>query len=95
MNNVMSVVFSKDRPLQLDGTLRTFDRHCRDARLFSPCVFYTASTSRSRSLYRQVMREHPDVRFVEEGDFSRDLLRLVQWHEYILFAVDDTPRLLS
>jgi glycosyltransferase involved in cell wall biosynthesis len=90
MNNVLSVVFSKDRPLQLDGTLRSYDRHCHDARLFSPCVFYTASTSQSRSLYRQVMREHPDVRFVEEGDFRHDLLRLVQWHEYILFAVDDT-----
>lgn len=90
MNDVLCLVFSKNRPLQLDGTLRSYGRHCRDAARFRTCVLYRASTSRSRSLYRQVMREHPDVRFVEEGDFRHDLLRLVQRHEYILFAVDDT-----
>ena len=90
MKDILPLVFSKDRPLQLDGTLRSFSRHCRDGGAFPPRVLYTASTSRSRSLYRQVMRENPEVHFVEEANFRRDLLLLVQRHEFILFVVDDS-----
>jgi glycosyltransferase involved in cell wall biosynthesis len=90
MPDVLILVFSKDRPLQLDGTLTSLRRHCRDAGAFTPRVLYTTSTSRARSLYCQVMREHPDVHFVREQDFRRDLLLLLQRHEFVLFVVDDS-----
>jgi len=89
MTDLQVLIFSKDRPLQLDGTLRSFARHCRDADKIVTRVLFTASTSRTRSLYRQLMREHPKVQFVEELDFRRDALLLLGLHEFVLFLVDD------
>jgi glycosyltransferase involved in cell wall biosynthesis len=89
LHDLQALIFSKDRPLQLDGTLRSFSRHCRDADGVTVRVLYTASTSRNRSLYRQVMREHPGVHFVEEFDFRRDTMFLLGLHEFVLFLVDD------
>ena len=89
MSDIQVLIFSKDRPLQLDGTLRSFARHCRDAGTIVVRVLYTASTSRNRSLYRELMREHSHVQFVEELDFRRDTLLLLGLHEFVLFLVDD------
>lgn len=89
MHDAQTLIFSKDRPLQLDGTLSSFKRHCRDANGVVVRVLYTASTSRTRALYRQLMREHPDVHFVEESDFRRDTDFLLTLHEFVLFVVDD------
>jgi glycosyltransferase involved in cell wall biosynthesis len=89
LRDAQALIFSKDRPLQLDGTLRSFSRHCRDADGVKVRVLYTASTSRNRSLYLQVMREHPGVHFVEEFDFRRDTILLIGLHEFVLFVVDD------
>lgn len=89
LHDAQALIFSKDRPLQLDGTLRSFSRHCRDADGVTVRVLYTASTSRNRSLYRQVMREHPGIHFVEEFDFRRDTMFLLGLHEFALFVVDD------
>jgi FkbM family methyltransferase len=86
----VSLVVSKDRPLQLDGALRSWKRHCRDAGSTAVNVLYKASTSRLLSLYRRVMQEHPEVDFVQEGDFRRDALRLLRDNDYVMFVVDDT-----
>lgn len=84
------VVFSKDRPLQVDAALTSWKRHCRDAASTEINVIYKASTSRMLSLYRRLMQEHPDVNFIREGDFRRDVLVLARSREYIFYAVDDT-----
>jgi glycosyltransferase involved in cell wall biosynthesis len=84
------VIFSKDRPLQLDATLASFRRHCLDAETAQVAVLYKAVGSRMLSLYRQVAREHPTVDFVREGDFRRDLLLLLRGHDQVGFVVDDT-----
>ena len=86
----VSLVFSKDRPLQLDAALRSWKRHCRDAGSAAVIVLYKASTSKLLSLYQRLAREHPEVNFVQEGDFRRDVLRSVRGQEYVLFVVDDT-----
>jgi tetratricopeptide (TPR) repeat protein len=85
-----ALVFSKDRPLQLDGALRSWKRHCRDAASTKVKVLYKASSSRLSSLYARLKQEHPDVDFVREGDFRRDVLTLLRDENYVLFAVDDT-----
>ena len=89
MPDIQGLIFSKDRPLQLDGTLRSFKRHCHDSDGVRVRVLYTASTSRTRSLYRQLMREHPEIHFVEEFDFRRDTNLLLTLHEFVLLLVDD------
>jgi glycosyltransferase involved in cell wall biosynthesis len=84
------VVFSKDRPLQLEAALSSFRRHCQDAGAVEVKVLYKADISRMSSLYRQAAREHPEVDFVRESDFRRDLRLLLQGHDEIGFLVDDT-----
>ena len=84
------IVFSKDRPLQLDAALRSWKRHCRDAASAAVTVLYKASTSRVLSLYRRLMQEHPGVDFVREQDFRRDLLVLLAQRDYVGFIVDDS-----
>ena len=87
--DIQVFIFSKDRPLQLDGTLQSFKRNCRDVDGVMVRVLYSASTSRNRSLYCQAIREHPLVHFVEEFDFRRDTMLLLGMHEFVLFVVDD------
>ena len=84
------LVFSKDRPLQLDAALRSWMRHCKEAPDGLVKVLYKASSSRMLSLYRQLMREHPGVDFFRERDFRRDLLVLVARRDFVGFVVDDS-----
>ena len=94
MNRVASpvvtvVVFSKDRPLQLDATLRSLDLNCLDVGMARVKVLCKYSLPRFAPGYRDVAFEHPNVSFHREGDFRTDTLMLVSDSEYILFLVDD------
>ncbi len=83
------VVFSKDRPLQLDATLRGFFRFascCEDAEL---SVLWTASTPEMEQAYGTLQQEHPTVHWLREQTFKSDLLRLLEDSLHILFLVDD------
>ena len=86
---ILGLIFSKDRPLQLDATLRSFSLHATGTAGFRMAVLYKASSSRMEALYRQVRREHPGTWFVREHDFRQDLLALLQGHAQVLFLVDD------
>ncbi|MBX7142821.1 MAG: glycosyltransferase [Oligoflexia bacterium] len=85
---LVSVVFSKDRPLQLDGTLRSLLAHVREK---EHCikVLYTTSSPEQTALYAEVMRDFPQVTFVRESSFKRDLLNALDGFAYVLFLVDD------
>jgi glycosyltransferase involved in cell wall biosynthesis len=87
---IVAIVFSKDRPLQLDATLRSLQRHCKDVASMRTQVLFRASTSRLLSYYRRLALEHTEVDFVRETDFRRDLLVLMRGWPFILFVVDDT-----
>ena len=82
------IVFSKDRPLQLDGTLRSFFARCQDADRCQTKVLYRASAE-YQPLYDALIREYPSVGFVAEHDFRSDLLKLLSVSEAVLFVVDD------
>ncbi|HEY3913748.1 MAG TPA: hypothetical protein VGN61_04605, partial [Verrucomicrobiae bacterium] len=84
------LVFSKDRPLQVDGTLRSWKKRCQDAAAASVKVLFKASTPRILSFYRRLMQEHPEVDFVQERNFRADTLSLLEGQDYVLFTVDDT-----
>lgn len=87
---IVGVVFSKDRPLQLDATLRSLQAHCRDPQEILLKVLFVASNERLRGLYGRLMAEHPLVHFIEEHAFRDDLLRAVAGAEHVLLLVDDT-----
>lgn len=90
MNKTCTIVFSKDRPAQLDLTLRGLHEYVQDVELLDVFVVYKPSTSRYRSLYRQVGKEHPSIRMIREGDFATDVACVAEHYENIMFLVDDT-----
>ena len=87
---IRGIVFSKDRPLQLEATLASYYRRCLDAESVEMCVLYTCSTEAHSTAYDTLAREYPQVRFVRENDFRGDTLVLLTGCQSVLFLVDDT-----
>jgi GT2 family glycosyltransferase len=85
-----AVIFSKDRPLQLDATIRSLLGNCEDVEVADLKVLYLASTPAFSAGYRILAIEHERVSFHPESDFKADLLGLVEASAYVLFLVDDT-----
>ena len=81
--------FSKDRPFQLDGYLRSVRR-------FFPVpvamtVLYKSTDAAIQEGYACVKRDHPDVPFVQETDFGREVLDWVNGIKtpLVFFGCDD------
>lgn len=90
VNNVVTVYFSKDRPMQLDLALATNKLNSHEWYIQREAVLYSASTERFRTAYKQVSNINASVTFVEQSDFKDDLLRIIGDSQYVLFVVDDS-----
>jgi glycosyltransferase involved in cell wall biosynthesis len=84
------VVFSKDRPLQLDAVLTSLELNFADLGLARVCVLYTTSSDEYEALYRTVAAEHRRTEFRRESDFKADLIDLAAGSRFLMFVVDDT-----
>lgn len=86
------LLFSKNRSLQLDATLRSFMLHCKDAVSSQIRVLYTATAPLHINLYGELEKEYQKysfIQFVSEKDFRTDVLALIAPFDYVLFLVDD------
>ena len=83
------LVFSKDRPLQLELTLNTCKHFSIDWERDHTIVLYKTSNTRYQSAYDSLEKKFPDVEFVKEYDFMMDVKSIVYMTEYIMFVVDD------
>jgi hypothetical protein len=90
LSELTVIIFSKDRPLQLDAALRSLRLNCNDLSLSTIRVLYTTSAPRFAAQYRVLATEHGDVEFVREGSFKQNLLELVQGSAHVVLVVDDT-----
>jgi FkbM family methyltransferase len=88
-SHILTIVFSKDRAMQLDCTLRSLRSHCKDIDAQSLKVLYTTSTALHENQYHTIQAEYPSVEFIREKDFRSDLISLLTSPDYILFLVDD------
>lgn len=88
----MTVLFvpSKNRPMQLDATLRSFYFSCEDNNRIEKFVLYKAEGEDYENAYKTLSKEYTDVNFIKENNFKEDLIALTFGHKYILFSVDDT-----
>lgn len=89
MNKVISnIVFTKNRPLQLEGYLESLYRYF-PAKLFQTYVLYKVELFEEE--YELLFRKYPDCVVIKEEDFHSDLLKLLSQinTKYILFGVDD------
>ena len=79
--SVLTVIFSKDRPLQLHATLTSFALHASDATSVPIHVLCRASTEAYSRGYSQVAEElagQLQINWIQESDFKADLLAILQ-----------------
>jgi hypothetical protein len=86
---VRAIIFSKDRPLQLDGCLRSLYRHCLDIASIEVAVLFKAETPEDAALYAEVERAWGSAVFVPEVDLAVSLTSWFLHAGYCLFVVDD------
>jgi hypothetical protein len=73
----LTLIFSKDRPLQLQATLASFALHCREAAQTPVTVLYRTSSAAFSLGYAQLQHEFQGrlmIDWVEERSFRHDLL---------------------
>ena len=87
---VTVVVFSKDRPLQLDAALSSIELNLADGEASDIHVLYRASTPRYAAGYRILAGQHPRAILHAEADFKSDLIGLLSRAAHVIFLVDDT-----
>jgi len=85
--SIATIIFSKDRALQCDATLRSLYLNCNEYLDFH--VLYTCSNKRHENSYKSLEKRHKFVEFRRENDFKSDLLQLIHDKMYVLFVVDD------
>ncbi len=89
MDRVISnIVFTKNRPLQLEGYLASLYRY------FSPELIETSVIYKKELFareYESVFSQYKDVRVIVEGDFHKDVMGAIDRAKtkYILFGIDD------
>jgi FkbM family methyltransferase len=88
-NALLGMVFSKDRAMQLDGTLRSLLIHCKGSESIDLKVLYTTSNEFHERQYRQLMTEYDLVEFIRERNFKQALISILSSYQYVLFLVDD------
>jgi len=87
---ITSIIFSKDRALQLDLTLRTINKNlelCDDV-----VVIYKTSEQRYKESYENLKAEHPNVLFCEQShSLFVDILAVISgvMSDYVCFFTDD------
>jgi len=85
---ITNIVFTKNRPLQLEGYLESLYRHFPQE-LFQTYVLYKPELFGQQ--YQQLFQKFPNCKVIEETDFSSDFLNIIDNAdtEYMLFGVDD------
>lgn len=88
-NNIVTLIFSKDRPLQLDLTLNTYKRFSIDREFEDIIVLYTTTNNEFEKAYDCLKKEHSDIKFLKETNFKENVINILSHKEYVLFVVDD------
>lgn len=77
---MIGIVFSRDRALQLEATLRSFLLHCQDPEHVRLNVLYLATSSMHARQYIELAKEYNrdlSIRFIPQLHFRSDLLKLL------------------
>ena len=89
-NKIITIIFSKNRAMQLDCCLKTFYKQCQDAKRTEIFVLYTTTSGTHEKSYTILEQEYPNISFIQENNFKEDLLEIISNKTHILFVVDDT-----
>src|SRR5262245_49108656 len=89
MTPLAAIVFSKDRPLQVEAAIESLLSACQDTRNVTVNVLYLATSAAMRNRYERVRVAFPQVRLTSETGFKETLLAIVNASPHLLFVVDD------
>lgn len=89
MQHVVGLLFSKDRAMQLDATIRSLSVHCQDMRNMDLKVIWAHSDPRNEQQYQELANTYPYIEFISEVDFESQVRASIASYEYVLFLVDD------
>ena len=95
-NNIATLIFSKNRPLQLDLLLNTFYLNCLQPYLTDIYIVYTYDdqyeNSYNQLIQEQKEKERNNIQFINESrfiSFKSSFVYETKNYEYIMFLVDD------
>jgi len=85
---ITNIVFTKNRPLQLDAYLESLYRYFPTERIQTHIIYKPELFSEQ---YESLFKKYPDCKIVRENDFHTDCLSIINQAEtkYILFGIDD------
>lgn len=85
------IVFSKDRAMQLELFIRSFNKHVKNFNNYIINILYTYSNDAFKKGYdRLINMEYTNVNFVKENNFKLNLINLVDESvNFTIFFVDD------
>ena len=85
---ISNIVFTKNRPLQLEGYLESLYRHFPAEKIQTYIIYKPELFSEE---YKSLFKKYPDCRVVRENDFHTDCLSIITQADtkYILFGIDD------
>jgi hypothetical protein len=88
MKMISNIVFTKNRPLQLDAYLESLYRYFPSA-LIQTYIIYKAELFEKQ--YDQLFGKYPNCIVIRESNFHSDFLKLLSQisTKYILFGIDD------
>ena len=89
MQQAVGLLFSKDRAMQLDATIRSFCIYCHDMQNIHIKVLYAASNLENEQQYQELAKTYPQIEFIREVNFQSQVLASIATYEYVLFLVDD------
>lgn len=88
LKKISNIVFTKNRPLQLEAYLRSLYRffpkeHIQTYIIYKPQLFETE--------YQLLFKQYSDLSVIVETDFHRDVFNLLSQisTDYIMFGIDD------
>ena len=90
-NNIVTVMFSKNRPLQCDLALSSLNYCCGDIEYSDVFVLYKCDPEYVEA-YEILIQEHPGVIFIRETYFDQNMFDIFypRDYKYVMFVVDDT-----
>jgi len=88
MKMISNIVFTKNRPLQLDAYLESLYRYF-PSELIQTYIIYKIELFEEQ--YNQLFSKYPNCTVIEENDFHSDFLKILNeiTTNYILFGIDD------
>ena len=72
------IVFSKDRALQLELFIRSFNKYVKNFNNYTINIIYTYSNSQFEAGYNKlILMNYTNVKFIKEGDFKKDVINCI------------------